>query len=88
MKTIFCTSQLKPLPFESQGKLGANRGIKSLLNNKLSPKGGSFDVGPQSREKLGTSFSFGASKDGGRREKGKSAFASPFNATMHLLIIA
>ena len=44
-------------------------------------------IGPRSREKLGTRFSYGASKDGGRREKGKSglihaylAFTSPSNA--------
>ena len=43
-------------------------------------------VGPRPREKLGTS-SYGASKDGGRCEKGKSglihaylAFTSPSNA--------
>ena len=38
-----CTSQLKPPPFGSRGRVGDNRGIKSLLNNKLSPEGGSFD---------------------------------------------
>ena len=45
-------------------------------------------MGPRSREKLGTSFSYGASRDGGGREKGKSglihaylAFTSPSNAT-------
>ena len=38
-----CTSQLKPPPFGSRGKIGDNRGIRSLLNNKLSPGGGSFD---------------------------------------------
>ena len=44
-------------------------------------------VGTRSREKLGTSFSYGASKDDGRREKGMSslihaylAFTSPSNA--------
>ena len=44
-------------------------------------------VGPWSREKLGTSFSYGASKVGGRREEGNSglihayrAFTSPSNA--------
>ena len=44
-------------------------------------------MGPRSREKLGTSFSYGASRDGGGREKGKSglihaylAFTSPSNA--------
>ena len=38
-----CTSQLKPPPFGSRGRIGDNRGIRSLLNNKLSPGGGSFD---------------------------------------------
>ena len=66
--------------------------MKSLLNNKLYRKGG-FDfgfrphVGPRSREKMGTSFSYGAFKDGRRREKVQTglihayrAFTSPSNA--------
>ena len=40
---VLCTSQLKPPPFGSRGRIGDNRGIRSLLNNKLSPGGGSFD---------------------------------------------
>ena len=73
VQIYLCTSQLKAPPFGSRGRVGYNRGIKSLLNNKPSLRvvhltdfdfGFPPHLGPRSREKLGTTFSYGASKDG------------------------
>ena len=38
-----CTSQLKPPPPRSRGRMEDYRGIEALLNNSLSPGGGAFD---------------------------------------------
>ena len=89
-----CTSQLKPPPPRSRGRVGENRDIESLLNNKLSPGGGAFDCfrprfpsPPRARVELGTSTSHGTSKmaEGERkvRNSGLNPRISCFYFTIH-----
>jgi len=76
---------LKPPPFGSRGRVGDNRGIEPLLNNKQ-PRSQGFSLEiPISREKpwergcllfksgaaVKRETGYQSSKDGGRRRKGK-----------------